>query len=48
MLLQEEAEVRKTEFCKLLDEHDALVANLKRIEAEQSKLHVCNHAPIMT
>uniref|UniRef100_A0A6P7FGC5 Uncharacterized protein LOC114329872 n=1 Tax=Diabrotica virgifera virgifera TaxID=50390 RepID=A0A6P7FGC5_DIAVI len=50
--IMEEAELRRVEFRKLLDEHDALVENLKKMEKENSPAptFMCNvaHSPIMT
>ncbi|CAH1108624.1 unnamed protein product [Psylliodes chrysocephalus] len=44
----EEAELRKFEFRKLIDEHDALVKNLKKMEKENSSTSTYLHSPIMT
>ncbi|KAJ8979316.1 hypothetical protein NQ317_004075 [Molorchus minor] len=44
----EEAENRKLEFWKLLDEHNAVIENLKRIEKLENNLCKVPQSPIRT
>ncbi|XP_018568464.1 uncharacterized protein LOC108908807 isoform X2 [Anoplophora glabripennis] len=44
----EEAEVRKQEFWKLIDEHNAVIENLKRIEKLESTSCKVTQPPIRT
>lgn len=43
LCFQEEAENRKNEFWKLIDEHEEVIENIKKIELEHSGL--CKISP---
>jgi len=42
----EEAEHRKHEFWKLIDEHTAVIENLKKIEQLENNASLCKNSPV--